>query len=306
MATYKLVNADQLDSDLTAVGNAIRSKGGTSAGLSFPAGMVSAIGAISTGVELNFDVVPGLTQPGTAAENTIWVKAEKIGAWYFSATQPEGMVDYDVWFPVGTSSSVEFNALKKGGIQVYPLSAKQMVSGVLKDVTAKSYIGNEWVEWIQYLYNNGNTYDAITGGWDSSLSISKFNAYNLTHKNAEFGNTSIIFDLTSAGNFTYIPITSGLIDLSDSKTIYIDYTVKSKCYGAFLGVSSSKNIASVNEPDIPAKIKFLDTASPIGKATIDFDVSGTPTGKYYVVVWSYVGGSDDVRGCFEINSMWRE
>ena len=59
MATYKLVNADQLDSDLTAVGNAIRSKGGTSAGLSFPAGMVSAIGAISTGVELNFDVVGG-------------------------------------------------------------------------------------------------------------------------------------------------------------------------------------------------------------------------------------------------------
>lgn len=37
------------DTDLTAVANAIRSKGGTSAQISFPDGFVSAIGAIPTG-----------------------------------------------------------------------------------------------------------------------------------------------------------------------------------------------------------------------------------------------------------------
>jgi len=44
MATYKAVNTDQLDSDLTSVANKIRTKGGTTAKLSFPSGMVSAIG----------------------------------------------------------------------------------------------------------------------------------------------------------------------------------------------------------------------------------------------------------------------
>ena len=46
----KAVNATQLDADLTTVANAIRAKGGTSAPLSFPSGMASAIGAISTGI----------------------------------------------------------------------------------------------------------------------------------------------------------------------------------------------------------------------------------------------------------------
>lgn len=208
MATYKLVNADQLDSDLTAVGNAIRSKGGTSAGLSFPAGMVSAIGAISTGVELNFDVVPGLTRPETAAENTIWVETEKIGAWYFSPLQPEGMQEWDVWFIVSTSSSIEFNALKKNGIQVYPVSAKQYVSGKLNNVAAMSYQGGEWVNWIPegYIYAAGNECEHITGGWRASGNVTK-NSSNM-HVLAEDSKSASVetanyIDLT---NYDYVHI----------------------------------------------------------------------------------------------------
>ena len=256
------------------------------------------------GAALNFKVVPN-PQPSVAKENTIWVDTDRINNYYFSATQPEGMVDYDVWFPVGTSSTVEFNALKKNGIQVYPISAKQYVSGAWVDKTAKSWQGGKWVEWILYLYNEGDTCDAITGGWDSSLSISKFNEYNMNRKDAEFGDTSIIFDLASAGDFTYIPIISGLIDLTDTKTIYVDYTVKSTCYGAFLGASSSKTIERVNAPSIPANVKFIENSSTIGKATASIDVSGI-SGKYYIVVWSYVGGASDVRGRFEINSIRRK
>ena len=43
MAYDKLVDSTQLDSDLTSVANAIRTKGGTSAELAFPAGFVSAV-----------------------------------------------------------------------------------------------------------------------------------------------------------------------------------------------------------------------------------------------------------------------
>lgn len=49
MALDKLVDSTQLDADLTSVANAIRTKGGTSASLAFPAGFVSAIAAIPTG-----------------------------------------------------------------------------------------------------------------------------------------------------------------------------------------------------------------------------------------------------------------
>lgn len=49
MAVDKLVDSTQLDTDLTSVANAIRTKGGTSAQLAFPAGFVSAVEAIPTG-----------------------------------------------------------------------------------------------------------------------------------------------------------------------------------------------------------------------------------------------------------------
>ena len=52
MAVDKLVDSSQLNSDLTSVANAIRTKGGTSAQLAFPADFVTAIGNISGGSTL--------------------------------------------------------------------------------------------------------------------------------------------------------------------------------------------------------------------------------------------------------------
>lgn len=47
MSEMKLIDSTQLDTDLTSVANAIRTKGGTNADLAFPAGFVSAVEAIS-------------------------------------------------------------------------------------------------------------------------------------------------------------------------------------------------------------------------------------------------------------------
>lgn len=49
MSVDKLVDSTQLDADLASVADAIRTKGGTSASLAFPAGFVQAIGDIPTG-----------------------------------------------------------------------------------------------------------------------------------------------------------------------------------------------------------------------------------------------------------------
>lgn len=55
MAVDKLVDSTQLDADLTSVANAIRTKGGTSAQLAFPAGFVSAVEAIPSGSTASAD-----------------------------------------------------------------------------------------------------------------------------------------------------------------------------------------------------------------------------------------------------------
>lgn len=52
MSVDKLVDSTQLDSDLTSVANAIRTKGGTSAQLTFPSGFVSAVQNIPSGANL--------------------------------------------------------------------------------------------------------------------------------------------------------------------------------------------------------------------------------------------------------------
>lgn len=102
------------------------------------------------GNALAFRVLGGTSAPSSPKENDIWVNTSTaITSYVFSATQPTGSSGM-VWISVGTSSTVEFNALKKNGIQVYPIAAKQYVSGKWTDKTAKIYQGGAWKEWITY------------------------------------------------------------------------------------------------------------------------------------------------------------
>lgn len=64
MAVDKLVDSTQLDADLTSVANAIRTKGGTSAQLAFPAGFVSAVQDIPTGTTPTL-ITKTITENGT-------------------------------------------------------------------------------------------------------------------------------------------------------------------------------------------------------------------------------------------------
>lgn len=64
MAVDKLVDSAVLDANLTAVANAIRAKGGTSAQLAFPAGFVSAVQNIPTGTTPTL-ITKTITENGT-------------------------------------------------------------------------------------------------------------------------------------------------------------------------------------------------------------------------------------------------
>ena len=69
MAVDKLVDSTQLNTDLTSVANAIRTKGGTSAQMAFPAGFVSAVQAIPTGTTPTGTKQISITANGTVTED---------------------------------------------------------------------------------------------------------------------------------------------------------------------------------------------------------------------------------------------
>lgn len=116
------------------------------------------------GAALNFKVV-GNPQPASPSENTIWLNTDvPITGWYFQTEQPSNMSDHSVWFAVGTSSHITFNALKRNSIQINLLSVKHLINNELVDLDAKIYQHGEWVNLFDgYLFNNGKIPDIVTG-----------------------------------------------------------------------------------------------------------------------------------------------
>ena len=64
MAQYKVVNAEQLDSDLAIIATKIKAKGGTSDALEFPQGFIDAVDAIDTSKEEQEKIID-ITENGT-------------------------------------------------------------------------------------------------------------------------------------------------------------------------------------------------------------------------------------------------
>lgn len=148
---------------------------------------------------LNFKVVGGLTQPANPSKNTIWVNTDiPIAEWIFSAVEPENLTEGTVWFLIGTSSNVEFDAIKKGGIMVYPLSAKQYFGGSWVDTPAMSYQNNTWVDWLTYLFSDGNQFVDLTGGWESVDTLGQ--NYAPTGGVATIGNTLRVTTVNAYGD----------------------------------------------------------------------------------------------------------
>ena len=124
MAVDKLVDSYRLDTDLTSVANAIRTKGGTSASLAFPSGFVTAIGNIPTGG----GTLP-LTQFGhyfqttyltaEATLNHVKISHRSGGAGNSIALNNGGNLSCPEWFKINAGSTVTItykNVVNPSGI----------------------------------------------------------------------------------------------------------------------------------------------------------------------------------------------
>ena len=180
----------------------------------------------SSYVQMNFNVVGSTTEPTSPSENMIWVNTDvEISDWLFSADEPENPTEGMVWFFTGTTSPTAFNALKKNGIMVYPLSAKQYVSGAWMDKTVESYQGGAWVDRLPEgtLYLDGNENTDITGGWQARALAYNYGVNGVKptlKKNASTMTATIPTGTTYRSGIVEI---NNNIDLTKYSKLYIDW-----------------------------------------------------------------------------------
>ena len=223
------------------------------------------------GASLNFKVVGGTTEPASSKENTIWVNTDaEITGWIFSASEPENPTEGMVLFPTGTDSNIAFNALKKNGIQVYPLSAKQYISGAWVDKTVKIYQGGAWVDWITYLYNLGNECIDLTGGW----TISGYSASSGKTLRAATKAGSYIEFIGHATNQNALGTDIG-VNVDGYNTLHVDAEVT----GSTNSVSIHMNIK--NDSKSGKVVASIDFGSTLGRKEWTVDLSSI-SGRIYL------------------------
>ena len=223
------------------------------------------------GTSLNFKVV-GNPKPETAAESTIWIDTDSITSWIFSATEPENPAEGMVWISTGATSAVAFNALKKNGIVVYPMSAKQYVSGAWVDKTAKSYKNGEWVELIPegMLYYRGNECDPVTGGW------SAFVGYSSSYTLGSYTEGSDRITLKLNGDQKCVSAApANKIDLSKASTLIVNVKRAPSEANHGLYVTPVRTVSACDRA--VAKLEELKTGKNV------LDVSSL-SGQYYIVL----------------------
>ena len=240
---------------------------------------------IGGGAPLNFKVVGGTTAPTAPKENTIWVNTNTaIASWFFSATEPESPAEGMVWISTGTSSTVEFNALKKNGIQVYPMSAKQYVSGAWVDKETKTYQSGAWVDWITYFYDKGEQFTELTGGW----------GVEGRRAQVTFNSNHMLLELKSGYNEeTAAAYTNNKIDITGISTLY--FYIDERTSDDIVDTSKVSKYAAVGICDSPS----IDTSGWVAYTTVAKSNKGALytvdisqySGEYYVCVHNAINGT---------------
>ena len=204
------------------------------------------------GVAMNFKVVGGTVAPSSPKENCIWVNtATKITSWTFSATEPRHLEEGMVWIVTGRSSVAQFDALKKNSLYCYPMMAYQYISGNLVSKTAKIHQNGNWQElWDGTLYDNGNQYASITGGWV----MYGYKRNNTTE--FEGDSSSINANSITLGGSSYTEFFCGTkkaIDLTQYEFIEINVLNEGTSYSS----TGRVYVAELNDPQTPIAQKDI-------------------------------------------------
>jgi hypothetical protein len=175
-------------------------------------------------------------------------------------------------------SPAAFNALRENRIQLYPISAKQYISGAWVNKTAKTYQSGAWKEWVIYAYNAGDKCESLHGGWTTSTRWYQTNAKTpaLTY------NTDSMTIRTSGSGKNF---QSGILETVDGVDLTnyskLTFVVKS------VGVGGSNKLG-----DGWARLALGATANLTGTATAAVEQDITAQGTYTLDISSLTGFHD--------------
>lgn len=220
-------------------------------------------------------VVSGLTEPARPKENMIWVKSDKAGKKYvFAEAAPEAPFEGLIWF----------SATGDGIIT----QANVYANGAWNRVDAYMYLSGTWVHItsaIVYLYNKGDTCDAVSGGWEAAAWYINSGAIGSPPR-LTYGDSSLAVSYTNGRE--------GLLDTRAS--VNLDKVRKVCAVISNVSNNSGMNNLAVStkagERGFPPNVK---ASKDLFNGTVELDVSAL-SGNYFV--------GFRVRGNFHIEAVW--
>ena len=217
-------------------------------------------------------IVSGLTEPVKPKENMIWVKSDKAGKKYvFAEAAPEAPFEGLIWF----------SATGDGIIT----QANVYADGAWNRVDAYMYLSGAWVHIasaVVYLYNKGDTCDAVSGGWEAARWHINSGAPGSVPK-LTYGESSLTVSYTGQ---------EGLLETRASVNLDKIRKICAVISGNTSNISYLAVATKAGETGFPQNQK---ASKNLFNGTVELDVSAL-SGKYFV--------GFRVRGNFTVEAVW--
>lgn len=232
---------------------------------------------------LNFRVYTAVSLPSTGAENDICVISHiPMKNWIMSPNKPSGTprTDGDVWIQYSVNGETR-NVLKNSAMLIALIKAYQYADGVWTCMPVVSRQNGVWADHIVYLYDDGEEFTDLTGGWKIDITP----ASSSWSKGSGTKNEDSIF-LSCEAMQEIAAVTANKIDVTNLNTIFVKVdvcTLTGTNSNGWFGITDK---ASGNNYVTQVCIKNA------GNFAVDVsDISG----KYYVFVRADAHGSATSR-----------
>lgn len=256
-------------------------------------------------------IVMGGPMPEKPKEKTIWVDTEiAITGYIFGTEKPEGYTQGLVWIKTASRSPVEMSVTSENLIMVYPQYAYQCVDEVWVEKRARSFYNNAWHDWRMYLYNKGDHFTRITGGWEDYTQNDDIYAATNYATLGEFDTDMYMhtFRPSSANNQGYLSVAAlNKIDVTNYHTLFVDMNWMTNFKS-----SPGLRVGLIPQPVYNGTPNFqfsaveantdADHYSAVGPYLLALDISNI-TGEWYIGLKT--GALDRGMEC-TVHSIWLE
>lgn len=122
----------------------------------------------SGGENFNFSVKQFAQFPLIEAENTIGVITTTMTEWKMQSDEPQNPAAGLVWIKLGIASTTPLSISRTKTAMMYPIGAKEWDGFEWINRDAKCWQNGSWRNWYTYMYQGGEEFLDITGGWSKT------------------------------------------------------------------------------------------------------------------------------------------